>query len=230
MSDPHVRFSAVIPTLDEAREIAETLSRASRALGPEAELIVVDGGSEDRTLEIARRYGTVLETGAGRGRQLATGAEAARGDILVFLHADTWLPPGTGATIERAIRRGAEVGCLRMGFRDGALARYRLLAAAINARTRLFRTATGDQAIFATREAYRSSGGIQPVPMFEDVRFVRAARRSGAFRLLPLTAQTSPRRWEAHGFLRTVGLHLWLRLRHALGASPETLAARYRRG
>lgn len=224
MSAVGSRFSVIVPTLNEADEIAGCLDRAARALGDGAELLVVDGGSTDETRSISASRATVVTCRPGRGPQLASGARRATGQILVFLHADTWLQPGSADAIERALRDGATAGCFRLGFRDARSLKYGALAAAINARTRLFRTATGDQAIFATRAAYNAAGGFEAVPLFEDVRLVRALRRTGSFRPLRERVLTSARRWERQGFFRTIARHLTLRLRHQLGAEPRRLA------
>ena len=224
-------LSVVVPALNEAGWIAPTLERARAALGPEAELIVVDGGSVDRTRERARPLARVLECDAGRGRQLNVGARAARGRVLVFLHADTRLEDGAGAAILEAVERGADLGCHRFGVHpppEGP-GRWSLLERAVNLRTRLFRTATGDQAVFATRAFLRRVGGFPEQPLFEDVAFIRRSRRAGGrFRVLPVTARTSRRRWESAGFLTTVLLHLALRAGHALGIPPRRLAEWYR--
>ena len=125
---PKPKISLIIPTLDEETQLAETLNRATAALGPEVEVIVVDGGSRDRTVEIAARYGTVLLADQGRGPQLRAGARAATGEILVFLHADTWLPEGSAAAVRTALRNGAGAGCFRFAVRPPAPdLRYRLL-------------------------------------------------------------------------------------------------------
>lgn len=224
-------LSAVVPTLNEADWIDGTLESARAGLGADAELIVVDGGSVDDTRRRARRRARVLETEPGRGRQLNRGAREARGDVLVFLHADTRLPEGAGEAILRAVGEGAEVGCHRFGVDPppGGLDRWSLLERAVNLRSRLFRTATGDQAIFAVRPLVERVGGFPDQPLFEDVAFLRRARRSGGrFRVLPVTARTSRRRWEATGFLATVLLHLGLRLGHALRVPPRRLAEWYR--
>jgi len=223
---PSLALSAIVPTLDEAGGIEETLSRARVALGEDTEILVVDGGSRDGTRTLAARHARVLECEPCRGVQLHHGAHAARGDILVFLHADTWLSPGAGAAIRGAVAGGAVGGCCRLAVR-GEGWRYRWLERGIAWRTRRFGTATGDQALFATRESYALAGGFGPYPLFEDVRFVRALRRLGPFVSLEAVAATSPRRWTEHGFLRTVVGHWLLRARHAAGAEPATLARRY---
>ena len=223
-------FSVIVATLNEAAEISETLARASAALGPDAELIVVDGDSRDGTAEVASPAARVIVTAAGRGHQFRTGADAAAGAVLVFLHADTWLEPGVGAAIEAALASGAVAGCLRFAVRgDRPSLRYRVLSSAINWRTRVFRTATGDQALFVTREGYRACGGMPAAPLFEDVRFVRRLRGAGPFVQADSRALTSTRRWDEGGFLATVGRHWLLRALERLGADPAGLAHRYDR-
>ncbi len=226
MSTP--RFSVIVPTLNEAEEIGATLARARDAFPADTEWLVVDGGSQDGTVESAAAWARVLPAPPCRGEQLRVGAAEARGSILVFLHADTHLSPGTGEAIERSVAEGAAGGCLRFGFRDRPPGpRYRMLERAIDLRTRWFGTATGDQVLFATREAYDACGGVPGLPLFEDVRFVAALRRTGPFRPLGTVARTSARRWVRDGFLRTVARHLGLRFAHALGADPGWLARRY---
>lgn len=230
MSASGPRFSLVVATLDEAAEIEETLKRARIALGDRAELVVVDAGSRDLTAAIAARHAVVLQGPPCRGAQLARGATATSGEVLVFLHADTWLSPDAGDRIDDAIERGAVGGCLRFAIRGPPRVRYRVLSRCVNLRTRLFRTATGDQAIFARRDAYEACGGIPSIPLFEDVRLVRGLRRQGPFVPTMGTAATSPRRWERQGFLRTVIGHLVLRAAFASGVSPHRLARTYRFG
>ena len=224
-------FSVIVPTLDEEARLDETLRRAKSALGPETEVIVVDGGSRDRTTEVAAAHGRVLSTRRNRGAQLAAGARTATGEILVFVHADTWLPEGAAAAIRAAVRAGAGAGCFRFAIqtRSGARRwRYRLLEWGVNWRTRRLRTATGDQALFATRDAYEACDGFRDLPLFEDVTFVRSVRRVTRFRLLPLAASTSSRRWET-GFLRTVVKHWTLRAAFLAGADPRRLSRYHER-
>jgi len=218
--------SAIVPALDERGEIAETLARARAALGPETELIVVDGGSRDDTRALAARQARVIACEPCRGLQLHRGAQSAGGDILVFLHADTWLSAGAGEAIRAAVARGAVAGCCRLAVRAEGR-RYRWLERGVAWRTRRFGTATGDQALFATRSAYAATGGFEPHPLFEDVRLVRALKRVGRFEPVGAVAATSARRWAERGFVRTVLAHGLLRLRHAAGAEPARLARRY---
>ncbi len=222
-------FSVIIPTLDEEAEIEETLRRAKRALGPDCELWVIDGGSLDRTVELAGALAKTLSADPSRGGQMRVGAAAASGQILVFLHADTWLEQDAGNAIRLAVARGFGAGCLRFALRPPSRdVRYRLLEYGVNWRTRVFSTATGDQAIFCTREAYDQSGGVEDIPLFEDVTLVRALRRKTGLFVADSQALTSRRRWEHGGFFRTLATHWFLRAAHACGVTPGTLSKLYR--
>lgn len=224
-------FSVVVPTLNEEDRVEGALASARRALGPDAELLVVDGGSRDATGRRAARWARVLTAGPGRGAQLDAGARSARGRVLIFLHADSRLPPGAAGAIRRALDRPRAVaGCFRFALAPPAppFSRWALLEAAVRLRTRVFRTATGDQTIFAIREAYRAAGGAPHWELFEDVELVRRLRAEGRFVPLETEAPTSRRRWQRTGFWRTVVRHLLLRLGYRLGVSPERLARHYR--
>lgn len=224
----------VVPALDEEDHVPAALRSARRAFGAATDLVVVDGGSDDGTRERAReRARLVLEEPPGRGRQLNAGARAARGRILVFLHADTRLQPGSGDLVRRALAEpGVSGGCFRFAVDPPAPpgTRWAALEAAVRLRTRLLRTATGDQAIFTTRRAFERAGGFPELPLFEDVVFVRRLRRLGRFRPVPALARTSRRRWEAEGFWSTVLRHWALRGAFAAGVAPERLARWYGRG
>lgn len=224
-------LSVVVPTLNEVDWIAATLERTRAVLGSDVEVVVVDGGSVDRTRAIAGRMARVVESPPGRGRQLNRGLRASSAPVVLFLHADTRLGAGSRDAILGAVEDGAELGCHRFGVDPAptGFGRWSLLEAAVNLRTRLFRTATGDQAIFATRSLLRRAGGVPEQPLFEDVALVSRCRRAGArLRILSATARTSRRRWEASGFLTTVLLHWALRLGYALRIPPRRLAEWYR--
>lgn len=226
-------ISVIVPALDEERQVTGALRSARAAFGPGAELIVVDGGSADRTRERAASLARVLRAGTCRGEQLDAGARAARGRILVFLHADTRLPADAARALRTALARpGAVGGCFRFTVDPPAepFSRWQLLEAAVRCRTRWFRTATGDQALFVPREAYRRVGGFPPWPLFEDVELVRRLRRIGRFVPAEAPVRTSRRRWEARGFWRTVAMHLALRAAFGLGIGPERLADLYEGG
>lgn len=223
-------LSVIVPVLDEAAEIEETLRVARAALGSDVEWIVADGGSRDGTAERAAPYARVVRGAAGRGPQMSAAARAARGDILLFLHADTHLSVGARDALERALTDPAVVGgAFRFALR-GPLARRaagRLLTAWIRARGRVFRSATGDQAIFCRRAAFEAVGGYPPWPLFEDLELFRRLKKVGRVVLLSAAAATSDRRWREHGVWRTIVRHGVLRAAYHAGADPVRLARAY---
>lgn len=221
-------LSVIVPTVDEEGLIEATLRSARQAAGPRAELLVADGGSRDATVRRAARWARVVESPRGRGSQLNAGARAASGRVLLFVHADTLLDPDTGRQVLDAVAGGAVGGCCRFSVHPPAgPGRYSLLEMGVNLRTRLFRSATGDQAIFATRKAFRAVGGFPEWPLFEDVAFVRRLARQGRFQPIAAAARTSRRRWERDGFWRTVLLHAALRGAFWAGVPAARLARWY---
>ncbi|MDP2307061.1 MAG: TIGR04283 family arsenosugar biosynthesis glycosyltransferase [Pseudomonadota bacterium] len=214
-------ISVVIPTLDEAAALPALLG----SLGGVDEVIVVDGGSRDDTVEIAARAGaTVVTAPRGRGSQLAAGTAAARGDLLWFLHADTGVPVGAAAAL-RATR--AAWGCFEVTIASED-PRLRLVAAAMNLRARRTGSATGDMGIWARRPLLAKVGGWVPLLAFEDLVFTDRARRLAPAEVLAPAVTTSARRWNAHGLTRTVLTMLALRAAYRLGADPALLAELYR--
>jgi rSAM/selenodomain-associated transferase 2 len=221
-----MRQSIVVPALDEAGQIAAALASAR---GPRvAEVIVVDGGSADDTVAIARATGAaVLAAGRGRARQMNAGAAAALGDILLFLHADTRLPPGFDAEVAAALADPTVVGG-RFDLRlEPATPFLDLTAALINLRSRLTRIATGDQALFVRRDVFAAMGGFADLPLMEDVAFTRALKRRGGIACLRARVVTSSRRWQRDGPLRTVLLMWWLRFLFWCGVPAERLKRSY---
>jgi rSAM/selenodomain-associated transferase 2 len=194
----------------------------------EAEIIVADGGSEDATAQIARPMADlVIEAPRGRARQMNAGAAVARGDVLVFLHADTILPDAAPA----AIREGLETTLRPWGRFDVAIASADPLlgavAALMNLRSRWSGIATGDQAIFVLRETFVAVGGYPDIPLMEDVALSERLRALSAPICLRDRVMTSARRWERHGVLRTIVLMWRLRFAYAMGVDPHRLARRY---
>jgi rSAM/selenodomain-associated transferase 2 len=218
-------ISVVVPTLDEERLLPATIESVRRDA---AEVLVVDGGSTDRTRAVAAEAGArVLEAPRGRGAQLDHGARAARGDWVVFLHADTRLEDGWHdalLALGPAVVGGAFRFCLDTG-RPGR----RYTEWAVGLRCRLLGLPFGDQAIFCRRPAYAAAGGFPPEPLFEDLAFVRRLRRLGPTVLLASRAITSARRWESDGPLVTTLRNNALVLLFLAGVSPGRLAALYER-
>jgi rSAM/selenodomain-associated transferase 2 len=219
-------ISVVIPTLNEAGNLARTLAAVRRAL-PDAEAVVTDGGSADATLAIAQAHGARTVIGpAGRGLQLAAGALAARGNVLFFLHADTVPPEDAGAILARWFARPeVQVGTFRLAFDAGGPF---LRGCAWCTRLDSVFTRFGDQGIVVRREFYTKLGGFPAWPLFEDVELLRRARRMTRVWSLPACVTTSARRFRARGPLRQQWLNARLLLRFLAGTPPEKLAAEYR--
>lgn len=238
-----MKIAVIIPTLNEEQALPETLQRTT-ALGFD-DIIVVDGGSSDRTLEIVHdlqvRRSTfdvqplpnleprtsnsiiLLASAPGRARQMNAGASHSQADVLLFLHADTHLPDEARHAIERALDDPACVG----GRFDVRFERDRglawLIARLISLRSRWSGIATGDQALFVRHAIFARLGGFTDIPIMEDVDFIRRLKRAG--RVAPLRAHvvTSYRRWDRHGALRTIVLMWALRLLYWLGVHPNRL-------
>jgi len=218
--------ATVLPTLDEEAEIERHLPGALEWVD---ELVVSDGGSRDRTVERARRWGAHVVSGPpGRGGQLNRGAAATTADVLVFLHADTSLPPGAVEQIRQAVAGGAVGGGFEMRFAEQDRRILRLGARLINLRTRRFQVPLGDQAQFATREAFAAVGGFADWPILEDLHFIRRLRRHGRLAILPGPVTTSGRRFVQRGVVRTVATNWLIWALYLLGVSPHRLARLYR--
>ncbi len=218
------KISIVIPTLNEEAHLGTCL-RSIALFG--AEIIVADGGSHDHTCSIARSLGAqVIETQAGRGKQLHAGAEAASGDILFFLHADTHVPPEAGNMLADMVADpDFRIGTFRLRL-DSSHALYRLYS--WFTRFDSLWTTFGDQGIVVRRSFYQSIGGFPPWPILEDVKLLQRARRRTRIRSFPVELTTSARRFEHYGILRQQVRNGWILLRYLLGARPERLAQLYR--
>jgi rSAM/selenodomain-associated transferase 2 len=225
---PALRLSIVMPVLNEAAGIAATLRSLAPLRDQGHEVIVVDGGSRDGTADAARGLAdAVLLSRPGRARQMNVGALHASGTVLLFLHADTVLPPQALQAIGRALAGGARWGRFDVRI-SGRSAWFPVIAALMNLRSRLTGIATGDQALFVQSAWFRAQGGYAEIPLMEDVELSSRLRRLAKPACLKERVLTSGRRWERRGVLRTIGLMWWLRARYALGAAPEDLARAYR--
>jgi rSAM/selenodomain-associated transferase 2 len=221
-------LSIIIPALNEADNIEALLMSLAPTRARGAEIIVADGGSSDGTPALAAPYADkVITCPAGRAVQMNAGASQARGDILLFLHADTELPGDADALIIEGLASSRR----RWGRFDvsitGESRLLRLIAGMMNWRSRLTGISTGDQAIFVTRALFQQAGGYPELRLMEDVAFTRTLRRHAKPLALNARVQTSGRRWEKHGVLRTVWLMWRLRFAYWRGADPDALAARY---
>lgn len=227
MSTPP-RLSIILPTLNEAAIIEAQLTRLAPLREGGAEVLVVDGGSRDDTpVRAAALAARVIESPPGRARQMNAGARKARGRALLFLHADTVLPPGAEAMIAAALAEGRDWGRfdVRLAGRHPLLP---VIAFAMNRRSRWTGIATGDQGLFMTRDAFAAAGGFPDQPLMEDIEMSRRLKRISRPACLRARVTTSGRRWEQGGAFRTMLLMWRLRWRYWRGVSPDDLARAYR--
>lgn len=226
MSTP--RVSIIIPVLNEGARISERLQALSALRRNSVEIIVVDGGSTDDTVAAARPHADhVLSAQRGRGSQMNAGAKVARGGVLLFLHADTALPEAADELVLKAIETSARAwGRFDVSI-DGAHPLLVLIGAMMNIRSRLTGIATGDQAIFVTRQAFMQVGLYPEIPLMEDIALSRKLKRVSRPACVRARARTSGRRWEENGVFRTLFLMWRLRLAFFMGRAPAELARRY---
>lgn len=220
-------LSIIVPVLNEGARIEAALAALAPFRAHGVEVIVVDGGSSDGTVELARALANqVFPAPRGRASQMNAGAAAAHGDVLLFLHADTRLPENAAAfVLDGLARSGRCWGRFDVLFDEGGFLRF--IALMMNLRSRLTGIATGDQAMFVARAAFEQAGGFPPIPLMEDVALSARLKRLSRPLCLRARTVTSGRRWRQHGVLRTVLLMWRLRLAYHFGADPVLLARAY---
>lgn len=223
-------LSIIVPCLNEADGIAEALGALAPLRARGAEVIVVDGDSRDGTMDAAASHADLaIRAPRGRAIQMNAGAACARGEILLFLHADTRLPDAADALIVDGLKRSRR----SWGRFDVTIAGrhplLRVVGRSMNLRSRLTGIATGDQAIFVTRSLFTAAGGYPEIALMEDVALSKRLKRFGPPLCLNHRLTASGRRWEKHGVMRTILLMWRLRLAYWLGADPRKLAMRYER-
>jgi rSAM/selenodomain-associated transferase 2/rSAM/selenodomain-associated transferase 1 len=225
---PLPRISVIIPTFNEGANLATTLASTRNASN--VEVIIVDGGSNDETVKVARSRGAmVLTSPPRRARQMNVGAGRATGDMLLFLHGDTCLPRGFDNYIRKILARPQAVaGAFQLRI-DGQLPGLRATERMVNLRSRRLQFPYGDQAIFLRADLFREMGGFPDMPIMEDFELIRRLRRRGRIMIAPAAVLTSARRWEALGILRTTLINYAIPLAYYLGASPSRLARWYHR-
>lgn len=222
------RLSIIIPVLNESQALAGQLPALQKLRADGHELIVVDGGSTDDSP--ARCKGLVdalINSPAGRAKQMNAGADRAHGDILLFLHIDTQLSDGVGQCLAEGLRQSGRVWG-RFDVRlSGAHPAFRVIETMMNWRSRLTGIATGDQAIFVRRDVFKAIGAYDDVPLMEDVLLSNKLKKYSRPLCLQPSVVSSSRRWEQHGIVRTVWLMWCLRLAFFLGAEPSALHRQY---
>jgi rSAM/selenodomain-associated transferase 2/rSAM/selenodomain-associated transferase 1 len=222
------KISIIIPALNEAATIDRTLSHLEGV--DNLEVIVVDGGSLDETAELAESLGAkVIHSNPGKAIQMNTGAAAAAGEILVFLHADTLLPEGFGHQIVAAMRqKGVAAGAFRLSI-DSPAAGIRFIECMANLRSRFLRLPYGDQALFMKKSLFDEIGGFPEMPIMEDFILVRRLKRKGKIVIVPKAVTTSPRRWLHLGIFKTWLINQLIIIAYYLGLPSERLTRLYRR-
>jgi len=221
-------ISIIIPVLNEVGILPATI--ANICLNPNVEVIVVDGGSQDGTVELAESLGVkVLSAGGGRAGQMNAGAMKATGDILLFLHADTHLPPRFDALVRQALKQPFTVaGAFELQI-DASLLGLRLVERGVNWRSRWFQMPYGDQALFLKTELFHDLGGFLDLPIMEDFELVCRLRRRGRIVTIPVPVLTSGRRWQKLGVLKTTIINQVVIVAYFLGVPTEQIAYWYRR-
>ena len=221
-------LSIIVPVLDEAACIGATLAALAPFRARGAEVIVADGGSRDRTVEIAQPLADrVIAAPRGRGAQMNAGAAAANGDVLLFLHADTTLPPAADTLILEGLRDSTwQWGRFDVRI-EGLGPLLAVISGFMNWRSLITGIATGDQAMFVRRAAFAATGGFPEIPLMEDIALSTSLKRLSRPLCLAARVVTSGRRWDERGAVRTILLMWRLRLAYWLGAEPRALARRY---
>ncbi|GAB4184802.1 MAG: TIGR04283 family arsenosugar biosynthesis glycosyltransferase [Coleofasciculaceae cyanobacterium] len=230
------KISIIIPVLNEASTIQETLTRLQAV--PEIEVIVVDGGSRDDTVALAKECSQrvapssefkVISAAAGRACQMNAGAAVATGDILLFLHADTHLPSEFDTLVRQALQNpGTVAGAFELRI-NADLKGLRLIETIVNVRSRIFSMPYGDQALFLKATTFHDLGGFPDLPIMEDFELMRCLKRQGRIAIVPASVLTSGRRWQTLGVVKTTLINQLIIAGYFLGIPPVHLAHWYRK-
>ena len=223
------KFSIIIPTLNEAEGIYDFLMPL-QALRNQCEIIISDAGSRDKTREISLPFvDQFMVAPKGRATQMNAGAKVARTDVLIFLHADTFLPEQGLALIQQAVDKGALWGRFDIQL-EGQHMMLKIVAQMMNWRSRMSGIATGDQVIFITQQLFLRVEGYAEIALMEDIEISKRLNKLARPYCIKAKVRTSARRWESFGVWKTIALMWSIRLRYFLGEAPEQLAELYKQG
>lgn len=221
--------SVIIPTLNEAQTI-ENFLQALQPIRKQCELIVVDGGSIDTTAKIAKSLvDCLIYANKGRAKQMNAGANLASNEVLLFLHADTFLPLDGLKYIANAVEKGFVWGYFDLHL-TGTHPLLKIIALMINKRSRITNIATGDQAIFSTKRAFNNVGRYPEIALMEDIALCQQLKKTSKPFCIRAKATSSSRRWQKFGVYKTILLMWWLRTCYCFGMSPTKLSSLYARG
>jgi rSAM/selenodomain-associated transferase 2 len=220
-------ISIIIPVLNEAAIIKQTLEQLTNY--SEVEIIVVDGGSQDETVAMAKNDAKVITViGKGRAGQMNAGANSAQSEILLFLHADTQLPPNFIDLIIKTLQPHQTIaGAFELAI-DGSSRSLRWVERLVKWRSRFLFLPYGDQAIFISKSAFMEVGGFADLPIMEDFEFIRRIKRQGKIAIAPATVTTSDRRWRKLGVWQTTLINQMMLIGYFLGIDPTKLSQFYR--
>jgi rSAM/selenodomain-associated transferase 2 len=222
------RISVIIPTLNEAHNIVDTLKHVQS--GENLEIIVVDGGSTDNTVQLAKDMGaTVIQTPTGRARQMNAGAAAASAGLLLFVHADTRLPKKFDVHIRRAMDGiGIAAGAFELRV-DSPISTFRVIERLANWRSRRMQMPYGDQAFFVSASLFQEIGGFRHFLIMEDFDLMRRLVKRGRIITLPVAVYTSPRRWLQAGIYKIWFINQIVIAAYLLGFPPVKIGRLYNR-